>query len=186
MTELIINYLKTSASKHVLGLIVTGAVLLAGTSWLREHDARILAEQTVKQSQDRVAVLEKQSQDVARAGNVQIAKLQKQAVTVKTPAQAIQAIPELTDVPLNARPLPDAPSAVEVEAVPLFQELNKCKQCEVDKGVLSAELDIEHKIEVEKDQQITTLKKKPGLWKRVESTAITVGIGAAIGYAAHK
>lgn len=175
--------------KHFEALLVGfGALVLAlaTVAFVQEHDARILAEQTVHQSQDRVAVLEKDKQDVQAAGDMQIAKLQKQAQTVKTPAQAIQAIPALSDVPLNARPVPGVPTAVTVDAVPLFNELNSCKQDAVNLNTCSLQLGDEQKIEAEKDIQITALKKKPGFFKRLEHEAEVLAIGVAIGYAAHR
>lgn len=177
--------------KYFKELLIAFGVLAIGVlgySALREHDARILAEQTVHESQGRVAVLEKQSQDVVQAGAVQIAKLQKEAKAVKTPAQAIEAIkaPDFSDIQLNPSPLPDAPDKVAVDAVPLFKELNKCEQCSSSLATATAELDLEKKVEAEKDVQITALKKKPSFWHRVEKTAEVLAIGGAIGYAAHR
>jgi hypothetical protein len=186
MKDLIINYLKTSASGHVLGIILAAAAVLLGHSWLTEHDARMVAEQTVKTAQTQIDSLAKQSQVAAQVGQQQIAALVKQAAAVKTPAQAVQAIPALSDVPLNVRPAPGLPDAVTVDALPLFDELNKCKQTAVGLGVCTTRLDLQGKIDADKDTQITALKHKRGFWANVKTTAITVGIGAAIGYAAHR
>jgi len=186
MKDLIINYLKTSATGHVLGIALAAFAVIAGHSWLAEHDSRMIAEQTVKTSQAAIDNLQKQQQAAVQAGQIQIAALQKQAATVKTPAQAIQAIPMLTDIPLNVRPAPGLPDSVTVSAVPLFEELNMCKQDAVNLGVCSTKLDLQTKIDGDKDTQITALKKKPAFWARVKTTLEVTAIGIAIGYAAHR
>lgn len=175
--------------KHIEGLLVAafGVCLAIGAvAWIQEHDARILAEQTVKASQSRVEDLQKSITQVDQSTKTQIAALQKKAATVKTPVQAVQAIPELSDIPLNAHPAIGFPDAVMVDAVPLFQELNKCKQDSVELSACSTKLGLEQKIDTEKDVQITALKKKPGFWKQVKDTSIKVGIGVAIAYALHR
>lgn len=175
--------------KHILGVLVAAALLLAGHSYMAEHDARLVAEQTIKTAQTQIDGLQKQQQIAEQAGQAQIAVLQKQAAAVKTPAQAVQAIqaaPDLSALPLNVRPAPGLPDAVTVDALPLYQELNTCKQDAVNLGVCSTKLDLQTQIDKDKDTQITALKKKPGFWKRVKTTAEVVGVGIAIGYAAHR
>src|SRR5581483_8358722 len=140
------EYLKTKASGHLLAVAVAVIVVIAGSAWLSDHDAKILAQQTVKQSQDRVAILEKQVQDVDRAGKEQIARLQKKAEAVKTAPQAIAAIPDVSSLPLNPRPVPELPDAVTVQALPLFQELSKCRQTEVGLSTCEAKQAEQEKI----------------------------------------
>lgn len=175
--------------KHI-DFFIGGALLLLvfllGISWGHEHDARLKAEQTIKESVNTVTGLKAEVDAVDKAGKAKIAVLQKQASSVKTPAQAIQAIPALTDIPLNVRPAVGLPASVIVDAVPLFEELNKCKQDAVNLGVCSTKLDLEQKIDAQKDVEIKALKAKPAFWHRVKQTAITIGIGAALGYAAHR
>jgi hypothetical protein len=98
---------------------------------------------------------------------------------VKTPAQAIAAIPDVSSLPLNTRPAADG--GVTVDAVPLFQELAQCKEDAV--ALASCK-----QVDAQKDQiiseqktEIVALKKKPSFWKRVKSTAKAVGIGIGIG-----
>lgn len=172
--------------KELTGALLLLLVGIGVTSFVQEHDARLKAEQTLKESANVVTGLKAQVDAVDKAGKVQIAKLQKQATTVKTPAQAIQAIPDLSALPLNVRPAPGLPNAVIVDTLPLFEDLNKCKQDAVNLGVCSTKLDLEQKIDAQKDIQITALKHKPEFWHRVKVTAITVGVGIGIGYAAHR
>jgi hypothetical protein len=185
MTELI-SYLKTSAAKHVLGIAVAVFVVIAFRSYMAEHDARIVAEATIKQVQVQVANLQKQKQDVKAAADVQIATLQKEAKKVQTPTQAIAAIPQVSTLPLAPTPLPDAPDKVAVDALPLFQQLSKCRQCDAALAADEAQLKLDEQIEAQKDTEITALKRKPSFWKRVEKTTEVLAIGAAIGYAAHR
>jgi hypothetical protein len=179
MTDALINYLKTKATGHVLGIALAALACAGGYSWLQEHDARLLAEAAVKASNDRIAVLEKDKQDIIRAGQLQLANLQKQAEAVKTPAQAIAAIPSVSPVPLNPAPLPDAPSAVKVDAIPLFQALSQCKQGAVNLGTCQQQLKIETQVEAEKDTQIKALEHKPAFWKRFGKIAACGTLEAA-------
>lgn len=175
--------------KHVEGCLAAAllaAFVLAGVAFVQEHDARIKADVTVQAAQTQISDLQKQKDAADAAAQKQITALQKQAKTVKTPAQAVQAIPPLTDVPLNMRQAPGLPDAVTVDALPLFQQLNECKQDAVNLSACSTKLDLEQKIDADKDVQITALKKKPGFWTRVKDTAITVGIGVAAGYVLHR
>lgn len=181
-----------------LTAVIVLMLTLGVVAYRQEHAARILAEQTVKTAQVQIDALQKQSAAAAQAGQVQITKLQAQAKAVKTPAQAITAL-EL-DPALRARPAfaaltPDGPptpvpDAVTVEAVPLFAELNQCKQDAVNLGVCSTKLNIAEEVGTEKDTQIKALKKKKGFWARVKKdvidTTVTVGIGIALGYVAHR
>ena len=54
---------------------------------------------------------------------------------LKTAPEAIAALPSVTPdntPPLQAEAIPDAPDRTSVLAVPLYQDLNSCKQCEVN------------------------------------------------------
>lgn len=179
----------TLPTKHFLALVggVLFAVLsiVAGVSWLREHDSRIVAEQTIKASQERVQTLEQKAADAEKAGQAQIDILKQQAARVRTAPQAIQAIPVITDAPLNARAIPDMPNAVAVDAVPLYEALNACRVQSVQLGVCGTKLETETAVVAEKDVQIKALKNKGGFWHRLKTTAKDVGIGIAIGYGLH-
>lgn len=174
--------------KYFRPVLIGAGVLLLGLAMLsaiREHDARILAEQTVKESAARVVTLEQTVKDTDAKGKAAIKALQKRAAEVKTPAAAITALPEVTEAPLAPKPLPDAPSAVQVEAVPLYQELSRCKQTGVQLGTCQDKLDLSAKIIAEKDEQIQALSKPKGFWKRFGTTMKDVGIGVAIVYGLH-
>jgi hypothetical protein len=193
MKDLLIGYLKNSLGGHLLAVALIVAGCFVGHSWLVEHDNRVIAEQTVKASQIQIDSLQKQYAAADAAAKVTLAALQARAAEVKTPAQAVQAVqaaPTLSDFPLNARPVVGMPDVVTVEALPLFQELNQCKQDAVALASCTEKLDLEQKIVAQKDVQVTALKKKKGFWARLKreviDTVVTVGIGAALGYAMHR
>lgn len=181
--------------KHIDALLVAafGLCLVCGfVAWTQEHDARILAEQTVKASQGRVEDLQKSITKVDEDAKAQLAGLRVRANAVKTGKEAIPEIPKLQDFPLNSRPAVGVPDAVTVDALPLFQELNKCKQDSVALAACSTKLDLQQKVDAEKDTQITALerKNKKSFWARLKKdvidTTVTVGIGVAAGYVLHR
>jgi hypothetical protein len=182
MKQEIISYLKTSAGKHVFAIAVVVLGFIVGASWLQEHDARLKAEVTVKAAQDQINTLQTKKGDVDKAAKTQTSALQRQAAAVKTPKQAIDALPSVTNAPLAPVPVPDLPDDVAVNAVALYKNLNACKQDAVNLAACSTKLDIQEQIDAKKDEQITALKRKPGFWKAVKSKAITLGIGAITGY----
>lgn len=169
-------------------LICAGLVVLAVVSvtWVREHDARILAEQTVKESAARVATLEQQSAASVKDTQAKVVIIQQKAAEVKTPAQAIAALPDVSTLPLNARPLPDAPSAVQVDAVPLYQQLSLCKAQSVELDGCKQQLGIAGQVSAEKDTQIKALAQRKTFWRRLGKGAKVIGCsagGAALGSA---
>ena len=189
MKDAILTYLKTAARAHVRALVITGVVLIAGRSWLAEHDARLTADGAVKTAQLAITDLQKQQTAVAQTAKVEVIQLREAAAQVKTTPEAIAALPSVTPdatdtnpaPALNAEALPDAPGKVSVDAVPLYQDLNVCKQNAVSLNACTLELGLQKQIDTQKDVEIVALKKKPGFWHRVKETAITVGIGAGIG-----
>lgn len=179
------NFIKQHI-EALLAVVLCAVVVLGLVAYQQEHDARIRAEAVVGVSESRVTQLEQNVKQIQTRGTAQIVALQKQATKVTTAPQAIQAIPVLTDKPLNLRTVPELPNAVTVDAVPLFQQLNECKQTAVGLGMCKATVDEGKKIIAEKDLQITALKKKPGFWNRAKNIAIQVGVGVAVGYAIHR
>lgn len=170
------TFLKT----HLFYVILIVVGLLAFRGWLQEHDARLASDQTVKVAEAKVADLQQQIVAVNAAAAKQVQVVVKQIEAVKTPAQAITAIPTLSDLPLNSRPAVDSPTAVTVDAIPLAQELAECRVTKINLDACTANLGNETAIVTQKQLQIVALQK-PSFWKRVTGTLKTVGIGAAIG-----
>lgn len=154
------------------------ALALGGYSWINEHDARIKAEQTVKESAARVSSLEDKIKAADASGKAAVKAIEKKAAAVKTPEQAIQAIPDLSSIPLTPRKAPDSPTAVEVEAVPLVQELAACKEGAVNLGTCETKLALKDQIITEKDEQIKALSGKKSFWKRLGGGVKAMGCAA--------
>lgn len=166
--------------------VVAACLLIGGYCWLQEHDQRIKAEELVKASMIRIAVVEREKVQIQDATDAKVQTIQKRSALIRTAPQAIAAMPTVTNAPLNARPLPDMPTAVAVEALPLFQELAACR---VTEARLSGCTELRTKdtaILTEKDVQIKALKSKGSVWKRIEHTVEILAIGAAVGYAMHR
>ena len=156
---------------HLFYLIIIAIGLVAFRSWLAEHDHGLQMEQQMKISENTVKSLQAQivSNDAAASATIQA--LQNKAATVKTPTQAIQAIPsvQIADLPLNPRPSPMDPNSVVVDAMPLFQTLEKAKEDAVKLQTCNTDLVAEKGIVAAKDDEIVALKKKPKFWARIKS-----------------
>lgn len=156
----ILPYLKT----HVMYVVIIAGMLLAGHAWLQEHDARLQADQQVKLSESTIKTLQQQA-----AQKVQV--ITKIVHDVKTPDQAVTAIPQLTDAPLNTRVAVDNPAQVSVDAVPLVTVLGQAK---IDKTNLEAC----QSTLIEKDKVIKA--SKPTFWGKVKGQIIPVAVGIII------
>ncbi len=177
------TYLKT----HAMYLILIGLAIMVGRYYLHEHDARVLAEASMRQSELTVKTLQQQITDNDTRSQQQIAHLlwQRQAV-VKSPAAAIRAIPSLETLPLNARPVTAEPTAVMVDVVPLAQTLIDFQTLKVDDTQCRSDLTAEQKIVTQQDAQIKVLTKKRGFWRRLWGYTKTALVAGAIGYGAGK
>jgi hypothetical protein len=169
---------KALIKEHALGLIVAALLVFGGRVWLMDHDARLRAESDVKAAQSKIESLQKQQNTVAQAAKVQVIQLKTEAAAVKTTEQAIAKLPDVEIVPLNATALLDAPEKAAVDAVPLYQTLNTCKQCSVNLDAATQELDLQKQITAEKDTEITALRKKPSFLHRLGRAAKIVGCAA--------
>ena len=178
------NFIKSNAG-HLLGLALAVAGFIGVHSYIGEHDARIIAEAKVQAAETTVKASQAQEAAVASTAGKAVTTLRKQARSVKTAPEAIKALPSVSEG-LHEAAVPDAPERVAVDALPLYVDLNTCKQCSVNLAASTEELALERDASKAKDLEITALKKKPGFWHRVKETAITVGIGAAVGYALHR
>lgn len=185
-------------SSHVVVCIAAVAI-----SWgvlhafYSEHEARALAEQTVKQqdssiksSQLAIAQLESEIEATNAHAAAADRALRSALATVKTPAQAVASIPSVSDVPLNARVTPDNPAQVSVDAVALYQELNKCSQGNNDLAACQKNINDMALITAEKDKELASdkaivaaYKKQNSFLHRLKSTLKDAGIGLAIGLA---
>ena len=160
-----------------ISLMVVGLVF--AHAWIGEHDQRLLSDQAVKAAQAQVQTLQQQIVTEQKQAADTIAGIQAKVILVKTPAQAIAAIPDVSSLPLNTRPAADG--GVTVDAVTLFQELSQCRIDAVNAASCSQQSAQKDQIVKQQEGEIKDLKKKPSFWNRVKSTAKAVGIGIGIG-----
>lgn len=175
-----IKWLENYGKTHIfyIILIVMGAV---GTrAWLAEHDARVLAEQTVKQTDAQVKTLQQQIVTTNQLASEQVKTVIKVVHDAQTPSQVVAAIPQLTQAPLNARVVSTDPNSVEVAAQPLVQLLGQCKEDSINLGACTSNYNSCQQIVKAREVEIVALKKKPGFWKRITSHGKTAGIAIVI------
>lgn len=176
------NYLKLHLGWLAIIVVAALGSYISIHSWLQEHDARLIADAKVAAEEKSISDLRSQIASIQAAANQQIASLKKQRAAVTTPAQAVSAIPDVSNLPLRAAPVLGDPTRVTVDVLPLFQELNQCKQDAIALNACQATAVINEKVIEAKDAQIVALKKKPGFWKRVTSHGKDiVGIGVPLG-----
>jgi hypothetical protein len=166
---------------HLFYWIIGAVALFAFHTWLQEHDARLLAETQVKQSEGVVSDLRSQISSRKEETDQQKQVIIREVHDAATPAQQIALIPKLAEVPLNPVSLPDAPSAVKVELAPLISQLAKCKDDAISLGACRQDTLNLDSIVFEKDREIKALGKKSGFWKRLASDSRKIGVGMAIG-----
>jgi hypothetical protein len=180
-----ITWLENYGKTHLFYIILIAVGLFSFHAWQQEHDARLLAEQTVKQTDAQVKTLQQQivTNNTQAAAKVQVVtKIVHDAVT---PAQQIAAVPQLSDVQLNAREIPslapDGPPEVAVDLAPLVMELGQCRQDSINLGACTQNYNACQDIVKARDGEIVVLKKKPNFFHRVVGVAKAVGVGIGIG-----
>lgn len=182
--------------KHVAGIVgLVVLVVLIGLGireYINAREDRIRAEEQAKAADQRMKDREVQYQQ-------QLSTLLKQRAAVRTPQQAVAAIPDVSHLPVAIRIvqppdlLPNAPSAAKVgdaiipqeSVVPLFQQLADCRVNEL--GLTKCQGDL-----ADVRQQATAWEKaaKGGSWmKRTLRKAKVIacaGAGAGLGAAANQ
>jgi len=173
-----LKYLQT----HVFYVVLILGGVIAFKCWLSEHDARLAAAQAEKVAEANVASLRTQIAASDAAAAQTIAALKSRAAVIKTPEQAIAAIPDVSSLPLHTIPAP-TPGFVQVDALALYTELNQCKQDQTALSACQTARAADEKIIEEKQTEIVALKKKPSFFKRLGGAFKEIGIGAGIGFA---
>lgn len=171
------------ALSHAVWIAVVGVALVMGHSLLAEHDARLLADAQIKVSEAQVKDLQAQIVQTNAAAAAKVQVITKIVHDIQTAPQAVAAVPQLTNVPLNARVAPDNPAQVAVDAIPFVNLLAQAKTDSINLAACTDNLKSETAIVAEKQTEIVALKKKPSFFKRVTGTLKSVGIGVGIGIA---
>jgi|SRR6185369_8652647 len=176
-----IAWLKAYAKTHVFYIVLITVGWVAFHSWLQEHDARLAADSTIKQQEAQVADLKQQIVTAQQQAAQKVQVITKVVHDVKTPADAVLAIPKLTNVPLDVRQAVDNPAQVSVAAIPLVTLLGEAQTDKINLAACQQVGALKDQQLTAKDTEIAALKKKPSFWKRVTGTAKAVGIGVGIG-----
>lgn len=199
---------------HLAWVVIFAVVLIGGYQYIQSAKALSAAEareaaakEVIKGLNGQIATRDKDITDLKTTmatrdaqTQSQIAALSKAIVNVKTPEQVVASLPIVTDLPLNAKTIPNS-SQIAVDAQPLFQGLAACKQqsleltsCKADlvdeKKIadnLTANVGAQTQIIAEKDKVIDGYKKAAGhhgffgkLWQGTQKVGL-LGIGLALG-----
>lgn len=175
--------MKTHAAYIAAAVVIAILLTFGFTAWRQEHDARLIAEVKVESAERTIDHLYTDIQTITAQRDSRLASLEKQRKTTTTPVAAIAAIPDLSTIPLSARPVPEDLTRVSVDAMQLFTELNSCRQTEIKLDACTQTAAKTADIVAEKTAEVVALKKKPSIWKRFTSTLKAVGIGVGIGMA---
>lgn len=157
---------------HLVWIAAVSVALVLGHSWIAEHDARLRADEQIKASETLIKSLEdhQKATDAAASQKVQtVVKIVHDAVT---PTQVIAALPQIDPqiaTGLSAHVATDNSNAVEVNAPALIQVVGDLKTSQVQLGACQSDLADEKNIVVQKDSEITALKRKPSFWARIKS-----------------
>lgn len=180
-------------------------LLVAGRSWLAEHDARLRLDATVHDQQQVIA--QAQAREVARDRAVadQLAAIERERHAVHTPAQAAAQLPQVLHLPrpiilpavqpLQA-PVPDhltSPVAVpppaqlpQEDLQPLYDFAQGCRETSVKLTACQADLADRQQeltaVETERDAAVTAVHGGT-FWHRLAERAkwLALGVGVGVG-----
>jgi hypothetical protein len=143
----------------------------------------LTAEISIYQSAQTIDALKQQILDTNTKAAQQVQVIVKQVEAVKTPTQAVAAMPDVSSLPVAIRPLPNSQDFLlpQVDVVPLFQQLAEGKKCAIELSACETNFAAGKQIVDQKDSQIAALTKKPGFFHRVGTIMKQVGVGVVIG-----
>jgi hypothetical protein len=185
----------------LLGVVADGLFLaIAIPSYLASRDERVRMDATIKAQTDVIAKLDDQMKQRDRQAAADIQRIRDEALQVRTPAQAVAALPKVIELPkpiflqpaevvpgpgVSVAQIPDAPSAVipSEDIMPLFMKLSQCKADQVALGVCRADVtDLKAKGEALEQQRDAALRATRGtFWQKFKGCAVRAGVGAAGG-----
>jgi hypothetical protein len=197
----------TTAHKVTSGLAIAlaGLLLFVAYSYMKEHEASAVVAAQVKADKaaaDAIAAKELENQQHLADGLAGYAKLKQ---TVTTPAQVVQALPQVVNVPApivqmtdaqvktaNAA-LPDGPKLSEGDLIipaasvkPFYDAQVDCKAKETKLSSCQLTTSNQSDLIAVKDREIVQLQtalKGGTKWKRTKSTLKFIGVGVAVGAA---
>lgn len=150
-------------------------------------------QHSITQNNQAIASLQQQMQQRDQDAQRQIQQLSAQVSKVQTPAQAVAAIPSVTNIAPNSS-TDGSVAFPAADAVPLFPQLADDKSCRIELQTCSGDLADQKQINTTqaatvtdqtkqlalKDDEVKALKKPKSFWKRVghdlKVAAIAVGV----------
>lgn len=176
-----LTWLKTYAHTHLFYILLLVGGFITFRVWLAEHDARVAADNRVKVAEVTVASLQKQIDSIPAQTAAKVQVVTKIVHDAVTPSQVVAALPQVTDVPLQASVIPNNSVDVAVAAVPLMQLVGELKTTQIELGACQQTVGLKDQQIVAKDTEIVALKKKPKFLTRLKHVAEAVGVGIGIG-----
>jgi hypothetical protein len=169
---------------HLVYLIIFAVLALGTRAWITEHDARVRAEDAIKTSEAQVKSLQEQITERDSAAQKAQQVIVRVVHDTVTPQQAVAAMPEVVNVPLPKAVTLDTTGDMVIPApdvIPIFDQLADDKLANSKLATCTADLTDTKAIVMQKDGQISDLKKKPSFIKRLGHDLKLVGIGIGIG-----
>jgi hypothetical protein len=169
---------------HLVYLIIFAILALGTREWISEHDLRVRAEDSIKASEAQVKSLQQQIADRDTAAQKAQQVIVKVVHDTTTPAQAVEAMPEVVNAPLPKPATLDATGDMVIpppDVIPIFDQLADDKLARSQLATCTADLTDEKSIAAQQTAQIAVLKKKPSFIKRLGHDLKLVGTGAVIG-----
>lgn len=170
---------------HAVWVVAIIVALIGFHSWQGEHDARLTAETQVKASQQAVDALKSSVVIRDAQARQQVEVIVRQQAAVRTPAQAVAAIPDVSQLPFAIRPAPAGPDYVlpAPDLVPLYTALAEGKRCGIDLLACQGDYADQLKINGQIEEQRDAWKKaaKGTFWSRMKDCAVRAGVGGTAG-----
>jgi hypothetical protein len=169
---------------HIVWIVLATATVIGFNSWRSEHDARLIAQQTIKTSEAQVSLLQKQIADRDAQAVQQAAPIVKIIHDVQTVPQAVAALPQVVNQPLPEPVVRQPDNSVLIpqpDVIPLFQQVADDKICRIQVNALIGDVADQKAIVKQKDGEVAALKKPKSFWRRTGGVLKLVGIGIGIG-----
>lgn len=182
--------LRFHAAYLLLFALAGAAAWVAVHSWIQEHDARLTAETQTKASQQIVSSLQEQITARNTQARTKVDVIRREQAAVKTPEQAVLAMPDVSNLPVAIARAPNGPDYIlpAPDVLPLYNVLAEGKRCAIELDACQANYADQLKINGQLQGQVDSWKKagKGTFWSRALSIAKNVGIGIAVGIVAAK
>lgn len=185
----------------ILAVVLLGALLVLGDSWLGAHDDHVRLGATLDAQKSVIAAAERREQDRAEQLRDTLQQIESLKRAVQTPQQVIKEIPQFLPqlpVPIHVEQPPAEPGKPQpppVVTIPpedlktLYDFSADCAACKAERAALKATATDERaKMDALTRERDAAMKAAKGgsFWRRTARAAKWLAIGIAVGYAAHR